>query len=67
MFRIIIIYIPNAVLYHKCYGTGVKTLEEGVQKCGPQIPGIRDEFPADPRLHFCNGYFKVYLFFKLNE
>jgi hypothetical protein len=25
--------------------------------------GIRDQFPGDPRVHFCNGYFEVYLFF----
>jgi len=25
--------------------------------------GIHDQFPGDPWLHFCNGYFSVYLFF----
>jgi hypothetical protein len=25
--------------------------------------GIRDQFPEDPWIHFCNGYFEVYLFF----
>jgi len=24
--------------------------------------GIRDQFPGDPQIHFCNGYFKVHLF-----
>jgi len=24
---------------------------------------IHDQFPGDPWIHFCNGYFDVYLFF----
>jgi hypothetical protein len=32
----------------------------------PLVPksvlGICDQFPGDPWIHFCNGYFKVYYF-----
>jgi len=28
---------------------------------------IRDQFPGDPWIHFCNCYFEVYLFLKLNH
>ena len=34
----------------------------------PLVPksvlGICDQFPRDPWIHFCNGYFKVNLFLK---
>jgi len=28
--------------------------------CAPRIPG-------DPWIHFCNGYFEVYFFFRIKE
>jgi hypothetical protein len=28
-----------------------------------EIPAIRDQFPGDAWIHFCNGYFEVYLFY----
>jgi hypothetical protein len=28
-----------------------------------RFKGIRDQFPGDPWIHFCNGCFEVYLFF----
>jgi len=28
------------------------------------LQGIRDKFPGDPCIHYCNGYFAVYLLFK---
>jgi hypothetical protein len=30
--------------------------------CGSQA--IRDQFSGDPWIHFCNGYFEVYLLVK---
>jgi hypothetical protein len=32
-----------------------------------RFQGIREQFAGDPWLHFCNGYFEVYIFFKLNK
>ena len=29
--------------------------------------GIRDQFPGDPWIRFCNSYSEVYLFITLNE
>jgi hypothetical protein len=34
----------------------------GCQSVHRRSPGIRDHFPADPSILFCNDYFEVYLF-----
>jgi len=39
--------------------SGSKSVFRGTQ-------GGRDQFPVDPWIRFCNGYFEVY-FFKLKE
>ena len=33
------------------------------QTCASRIPRIGDQFPGDPWMHFCNGYFEVCLFY----
>jgi len=30
-------------------------------KCASESQGIRNQFPGDPWIHFCNGYFEVHL------
>jgi len=35
--------------------------------CSADVLGIRDGITGDPWIHFCNGYFVVYLLFKPNE
>jgi hypothetical protein len=37
-------------------------LHQWFTKCAPRI---HNQFPTDPWIHFFNGYFEVYLFFKL--
>jgi hypothetical protein len=33
----------------------------------PRSPRNPEEFLGDSWIHYCNGYFEVYLFFKLKE
>jgi hypothetical protein len=39
----------------------------GSQSVLRRSQGIRDHFPKDPLMHFCNGNIEVYLFFKLYD
>ena len=49
------------IVWNSCHGSsGSQILLRGSQ-------GIRDQFPGDPRLHFCNDYCEVYLFFNLRN
>jgi len=50
------------------WATETTLLYQWFQKCARQT--ARDppkKFPGDPWIRFCNGYFEVYLFFKLKE
>ena len=40
-------------------------LNQWFPKCAPRTFRIRDYFPVDPWIHFCNAYFEVYLFSNL--
>ena len=39
----------------------IEASRRAVTKSAPQ--GIRHQFLRDPWIHFCNGYFEIYLFF----
>jgi hypothetical protein len=40
-----------------------ETPEDSASQSVPRgSQGIQDQFPNDPRIYFCNGYFEMYLF-----
>jgi len=41
----------------------LNTLRHWFPKCAPRIPEILHQFPGDPWIHYCNGYFEVYYSF----
>jgi len=46
----------QAVIYNLHKAETCKTMYQWIPKCAPQ-------FPRDPWIHSCDGYFEVYFFF----
>jgi hypothetical protein len=70
--RPVVVYLLNCILEATKVTEGRKYFPRGPRARGSQrmlcgSPGIRDHFLRDPWIRFCNGYFEVSLYFKLNE